>query len=66
MLRFCLHAGQPYDFKSDVWSLGCVTYELVTGRRPFQTSRLQDLSDKVCNSQYEPITKYTAACRSCI
>jgi len=28
--------GQCYDYKSDVWMLGCILYELCTLTRPFE------------------------------
>lgn len=28
-------AGQKYDFKSDMWMVGCILYELLTLQKPF-------------------------------
>jgi len=38
---------QPYDHKSDIWSLGCVLYEAVTLKPPFRAEDMQGLYKKV-------------------
>jgi len=43
---------QPYDSKSDIWSLGCVIYEAVTLQPPFQASDMQGLYKKVIRGLY--------------
>ena len=35
-----INNSNGYDFKCDNWSLGCVIYELITLRSPFQCEKL--------------------------
>ena len=46
---------QPYDNKSDIWSLGCVTYEMITLHPPFRAQNMEGLYKKVIKGQYEKI-----------
>ena len=36
------------DFRTDLWSLGVITYEALLGRRPFESEALGDLLLKIC------------------
>ncbi len=41
--------GRPdVDFRSDLWSLGVIAFECLTGRRPFDGETLGDLVMKIC------------------
>ena len=41
--------GQPLDHRADIFSLGLVLYEMVTGMRPFQGEDIPELTFKVAN-----------------
>lgn len=52
--------GQSYDYRSDIWSLGCVIYELIMLRPPFTALNIKDLSAKVCRGVYPAVpAKYS-------
>lgn len=49
--------GEGYDWKSDVWSLGCILYELAMLRSPFKSEglNLYGLFQKINKGDYEVI-----------
>ena len=46
---------KAYDIKSDIWSMGCVLYEMITLRPPFQAEDMQSLFKKVLRGKYRQI-----------
>ena len=49
---------QPYDSKSDIWSLGCVLYESVTLKPPFRADDMSGLYKRVVKGVYPKIPKH--------
>ena len=47
--------GKAYDQKSDVWSLGCVLYELCTLQHAFDSNCMNGLVMKILRSKHSPI-----------
>jgi NIMA (never in mitosis gene a)-related kinase len=49
--------GPKYNSKSDIWGLGCIMFELCTGKRPFMGTNLNDLIKQILSSEIEDITE---------
>jgi len=39
--------GQPYNYKSDMWALGCIGYELCTRDAAFAATTFPGVANKV-------------------
>ena len=49
---------QPYDYKCDIWSVGCIIYEICTLRPPFRGNSIKELCNNIMNGYYLPISNY--------
>ncbi|XP_071152181.1 serine/threonine-protein kinase Nek1-like, partial [Mytilus edulis] len=59
--------NRPYNNKSDVWSLGCVLYEIATLKHAFEAGNMKNLVLKIIRGSYPPISpKYSYDLRGLI
>ncbi|XP_062922107.1 uncharacterized protein LOC134355712 isoform X4 [Mobula hypostoma] len=48
--------GKCYNDKSDIWSLGCILYEMACRQRTFEGTNLPAVVNKIMKGQFAPIT----------
>eukprot|EP00927_Polykrikos_kofoidii_P012070 TRINITY_DN15180_c0_g1_i1.p1 TRINITY_DN15180_c0_g1~~TRINITY_DN15180_c0_g1_i1.p1 ORF type:complete len:1213 (-),score=201.71 TRINITY_DN15180_c0_g1_i1:71-3709(-) len=47
--------SEPYGYKSDIWALGCVLYELCMLKHAFESQSLLGLVYKIVSETYDPL-----------
>lgn len=50
-------SDKPYDYKCDIWSVGCIIYELCALHPPFRAKSLEDLFKAITRGKFDPIPR---------
>eukprot|EP00471_Norrisiella_sphaerica_P001669 CAMPEP_0184486170 /NCGR_PEP_ID=MMETSP0113_2-20130426/7704_1 /TAXON_ID=91329 /ORGANISM="Norrisiella sphaerica, Strain BC52" /LENGTH=763 /DNA_ID=CAMNT_0026867919 /DNA_START=194 /DNA_END=2485 /DNA_ORIENTATION=+ len=62
-----LFEHKAYNFKSDVWALGCILYEMATLKHAFDANNLNGLAMKIIRGKYPPISStYSLSLRNLV
>ena len=50
--------SQKYDYKSDLWSVGIIFYEMLVGNTPFKSKNIYELIRKIENDEVKVPSKF--------
>lgn len=50
--------SQPYNFKSDIWSLGVLLYEMCALQPPFNATSLHQLAQRIVGGKFDRLPKH--------
>ena len=54
--------SRDIDGRSDIYSLGCLLYQILTGKPPFQGESAYDIFNAHMNGEYEPLSSVIESC----
>lgn len=52
--------GELLDSRSDIFSFGCMLYEVVSGRKPFEEKSVAATASAILTKEPEPLARYSA------
>ena len=50
-------SGKPYGLKSDIWSLGCILYQMASLKMPFQGNSFKEVYNNTSKCKYQPLPR---------